>query len=96
MSLNVKLRLKNLIAKTFCDEIIDIKKPQEWWVEYRDIGKRMEGYIINVTYKYKGNRNLYSFIDADHFRLVTAKKAKKAAWDFYDEVCKKINAQKTR
>ena len=92
MLLNMRLSIRNFIKREFHDEIVAIEEPREWWVEYRDVGKRLEGYVIPVTYKYRGKQNLYSIIDNDHWHLISQERALKKAQKFYAQVQKKIQA----
>ena len=94
MFLNMRLSLRNFIDRTFHDEIIAIEEPREWWVEYMDKGRRLEGYIIPVTYKYRGKQDAYSVIDNDHFGLITQERALKKAQRFYSRTIQKLNAKK--
>lgn len=91
-----RLRLRDFIDKTFRDEIVDIEPPKEWWFEYRDVGKRLEGYIIPVTYKYRGRCYMYSSIDNDHFGLVTPQRALKEAERFYNKTQQKLLQKRSR
>ena len=90
MLTQIKLSIRNFIKRTFHDEIIAIEEPREWWVEYKDVGRRLEGYIIPVTYKYRGNQNTYSIIDNDHLHIITKERALREAQKFYAKVQKKI------
>ena len=91
--MGIKQKFKLFITKTFHDEIIAVAEPREWWIEYRDIGKRLEGYIVTVTYKYRGKRNLYSVIDNDHFHLISPERALKDAKAFYSKTLQKIKTR---
>ena len=88
--MTIKEKINNFIKRTFHDEIIAVEPPREFWMEYKDIGPRLEGYITTVTYKYRGKQNLVSTIDNDHFQLISPEKALKNAMNFYEKVTKKI------
>ena len=83
-------KIKDFYEKTFHDEIVAIEEPREWWLEYRDIGRRLEGYIVPVTYKYRGKRNMCAWIDNDHMNLISKEKALQNATTFYNNVINKI------
>ena len=93
MFLKLRLSIRDYLKKTFHDEIIDIEEPREWWVEYKDVGRRLEGYVIPAIYKYRGKQNIYSTIDNDHFFIITKEHAFKSAWKFFNETKKKIAAR---
>ena len=88
--MNIKHQISNFINKTFRDEIIDIKPPREWWVEYKDVGKQLEGYIISVIYKYRGERKAYACIDNGFLGIISPDEALHHATVFYDNIRKKI------
>ena len=90
MFLNMKLSIRNFLKRTFHDEIIAIEEPREFVVKYKDIGERLEGYIIPVTYKYRGKQNMYSMIDNDHWHLISKERALRDAQTFYQQTLKKI------
>ena len=87
-------KVKDLYKKTFDDEIIGIKPPREYWCDYRDVGHRLEGYKIAVTYKYKGLLDVFFIVDNDHFRLVSKEKALKNAMNFYEKTLTNLQQQK--
>ncbi len=86
----LKERFNNFIERTFHDEIVAVEPPRECWMEYRDVGRRLEAYIVPITYKYRGVRNAYFDIDNDHFLLVTPEKALKNANSFYLKILQQI------
>ena len=88
--MNVRQKIKYFIDRTFHDEIIAIKPPVEWLQAYRDIGVRVEGYAVFVTYKYKGNDKILFPIDNEHLQLVSAKRAAKRAQEFYGKIVRKL------
>ena len=92
--MKIKQVISNFVNRMFNDEVIDVQPPREWWVEYKDVGKRLEGYIVSVTYKYRGWCDTYSIIDNDHFQLISPKQALKNATRFYNKTRQKISAAK--
>ena len=86
-------KIKNFYERTFRDEIVTVEPPREWWIEYRDIGRRLEGYIVPVVYKYRGKRNLCATIDNDHLNFISKEKALQNAMTFYNNAIKKIKAR---
>ena len=88
-------KVKDLYKKTFDNEIQKIEVPREYWCDYRDIGRRLEGYKVLVKYRYKGWVDLFFIIDNDHFNLVSKEKALKNAMNFYEKTLFQINRQKT-
>ena len=93
MLLSMQLCIKNFMKRTFHDEIIAVEEPREFVVKYKDIGDRLEGYIIPVTYKYRGKQNMYSMIDNDHWHLISKECALKRANKFYQQTLKKIQSR---
>lgn len=87
-------KVKDLYNKTFNDEIQKIEPPHEYWCNYRDIGRRLEGYKIAIKYKYKGWSDMFFVIDNDHFKLVSKEKALKNATDFYEKALVNLQRQK--
>lgn len=87
-------KIKDLYNKTFNDEIIDIKPPREFWCDYRDIGRRLEGYKLKVQYKYKGWSDVFFSIDNDHLQLISKEKALKTAINFYEKVITNLQQSK--
>ena len=81
--MKIKEKINNFIKRTFHDEIVAVEPPREWWMEYRDVGRRLEAYVVSVVYKYRGAQTAYFSVDNDHFLLVTPQKALKNANDFY-------------
>ena len=88
--MNVRQKIKYFIDRIFNDEIIAIKPPVEWLQAYRDVGVRVEGYAVFVTYKYKGNDKILFPIDNDHLKLISAKRAAKRAQEFYEKIVRKL------
>lgn len=86
----IKEKIERLLNIAFRDEVVAISGPHEWWWEYRDVGKRLEGYLVVVKYKYAGEKKYHFTIDNDHLQLVSANDALKNAKDFYSRVCAKI------
>ena len=90
MKISFKDKITYFINRTFRDEIIAVEPPREMWVEYKDVGRRLEGYVVPVTYKYRGKQTIYSCIDNDHLCLVSPQRALKFATDFYNNARQKI------
>lgn len=88
--MNVRQKIKYFIDRTFHDEIIAAKPPVEWYEIYRDIGPRVEGYVVPVVRKYSGKTNILFPIDYGMFGLVPAKSAAKNAADFYVKIMRKL------
>ena len=91
---NVTTKIKQKWDMLFHDKIIDIEEPREWHIEYRDIGKRLEGYIVPVTYKYRGKCNKYFIIDYDHFQLISKQRAQNNANLYYQRVREELDRNK--
>ena len=88
--MGLRTRIVYFFKKTFHDEIIAIKPPVEWLQAYRDVGVRVEGYAVFVTYKYRGNDKILFSIDNDHLQLISAQRAAKRAQEFYEKMVKKL------
>ena len=88
--MNVRQKIKYFIDRTFHDEIIAAKPPVEWLQVYRDVGVRVEGYVVPVVRKYSGKENILFPIDYGMFGLVSAKSAAKNAADFYEKIVQKL------
>ena len=88
--MDVKQKIIDIINIVFHDELIDINPPIERWMEYRDIGRRLEAYVVRATYKYRGNIDYTFSIDNDHFMLVTPQRALQNANNFYLQALQQI------
>ena len=92
--------IRDFINKTFRDEMTGVEQPREWWIKYKDVGERLEGYIVTVHYKYRGQKDRCFDIDNDHFQIVSKIEANNNAWDFYfrtlDEIEKRNSEKITR
>lgn len=93
---NLKEGITTLINRVFHDEIIDVVEPREWWMKYNDIGKRLEGYIVTVTYKYRGRRDYYCDIDYGMLRLISKDQALKNAKGLYKCAVERMRLDKER
>lgn len=93
--MTIKEKINNFIEHTFHDEIIAVEPPREFWMEYKDVGRRLEGYITTVTYKYRGKQDVVSTIDNEHFQLISPERALKNANDFYLRATRKMYKQKS-
>lgn len=88
--MTIKQNIENFIEHTFNDKIVDVRPIKEMRVSYHDIGERLEGYVVPVTYKYRGNRNVYFTIDNDHFKMISAEKALQNAKDYHLKASRKM------
>ncbi|MBQ7409175.1 MAG: hypothetical protein IJV03_01280 [Alphaproteobacteria bacterium] len=92
--MQIAAKIEYFINRLFRDEITHIEKPKKWVAKYKDIGKRLEGYIVNVTYKYAGKQKKFFHIDYDHLQLISKADAFKAAQNFYLSACAEIKQRK--
>ena len=92
--MQIAAKLEYAMNRLFRDEITHIESPKKWVAKYKDIGKRLEGYIVNVTYKYAGKQKKFFDIDYGWLRLVSKEEAAKAAQNFYLMGCEEIKQRK--
>lgn len=88
----IKTGIKDFMNKTFHDEVVAVAPPREFYYTYRDIGIRLESFVVTVTYKYRGRVNYFFCIDNDHLKLVSVEKAFCAARDYYLSKLQKIKS----
>lgn len=92
--MTLKEWIKYFLIRTFRDEIIEVYPPEDYIVTYRDVGTRLEGYMVRVVYKYHGVENRLFPIDNDHFQFISSQRTLKYAQDFYTNARKKIEQAK--
>ena len=88
------VKIQNFLNRAFADYIVAVEPPREWWIDYRDVGMRLEGYKVPVTYKYAGRKERTFSIDNEHLRLITPEMAIDDAQKFYEKTMKKIELRK--
>lgn len=88
--MQIAVKIQNLLNRLFRDEAVAVSEPREWIIQYKDVGTRLEGYIVDVTYKYAGKQSKYFNIDNDHFLLVSKSDAFNAASRFCSMIREKI------
>ena len=81
-------RWKNLfswegIKQAFDWTPVAVKTPRPCYKTYKDVGRLLLGYEVEVTYLYHGVRKQLFPIDEEKLGLVTQKKALKNAIIFY-------------
>jgi len=86
-------KINLFFKKMFCDEILFVNPPREWWITYKDVGRVHEGYIVSAVYKYRGATDIYFDIDNGHLQLISPERAFKNAHKFYMQACKKIQSR---
>ena len=82
--------IEDFMKRNFNDEIIDVQPIAEMRIKYRDIGERLEGYVVPVTYKNRGQSKEYFTIDNDHWKIVSAEKAFQNAKDYHLKSSRKM------
>ena len=92
--MTLKEWIKYFLIRTFRDEIIEVYPPEDYIVTYRDVGTRLEGYMVRVVYKYHGVENRLFPIDNDHFQFISSQRTLKYAQDFYMKARKQIEQRK--
>ena len=76
-------KFREFMDNIFSPTPIDVCLPLAFTVFYRDVGKRVEAYTVEVTYK-SGKHKEFTFpVDNDHWQLVSSSRAYKRAMDFY-------------
>ncbi len=56
-------KITHFINCTFRDKIVSIEPPREWWVVDTGQRPRLDGYIVPVTYKYRGDVDICVSVD---------------------------------
>jgi len=92
----LSVKIQNFLNRVFSDYIVAVEPPREWWVDYYDVGMRLEGYIVPVTYKYSGKTQRTFIIDNDHLRLISPEMAICGAQKFYNKALKEIEKRNSR
>ena len=88
------VKIQDFLNRVFSDYIVAVEPPHEWWNYYYDVGMRLEGYKVPVTYKYAGRKERTFSIDNEHLRLITPEMAIDDAQKFYEKTLKKIESRK--
>ena len=94
--MQIAAKIEYFINILFRDEAIRISKPKKWIVKYKDVGRRLEGYIVDVTYRYAGKQQKIFNIDNDHLELVSQSEAFNAAQNFYLKVREEIKQRQSK
>lgn len=94
--MQIAAKIEYFINRLFRDEIIRIRKPKKWIIKYKDIGTRLEGYIVDVTYKYAGKQQHIFHIDNDHLKLISQSEALNTAQNFYLKVREEIKQRQLK
>ena len=89
-------KIRDFINRTFHDEVIGVLPPQEVYYTYRDVGTRLESYVVKVTYKYAGAKEAFFDIDNDHFQIISKEQAKIWANAFYKRMLQRIDARNNK
>lgn len=84
--------IKEFIDNIFNNPPIDVCLPRAFTVFYRDVGKRVEAYTVEVTYKNDKHKEFTFPVDNDHWQLVSSDRAYKRAMCFYRRQRAKVRA----